>query len=297
MNRGARHDLSHIMFEGKAPTRPQFSHAYGTRSPVLAAAPHAREERLDVFISWVMGRAGLDAAAYRAEPLNRRLPACLRAMKARSTHAGRQLLEEKPHLLARALSSLLIGTTEFFREPGAFDFLRARFLPKSGRRHCPLRIWSAACSTGAELYSMAIVLGEAGLLEQSCLLGTDCRGDAIAHAKLGLYDAAMLKSIPGATRDRYFEPAGQQWRPVEPLRRQVRWKVADLLAGGEEGPWDIILWRNAAIYLKSNPAEKIWRRLASVLAPQGVLVAGKAERPPSSAKLTHVAPCVYRRLP
>jgi chemotaxis methyl-accepting protein methylase len=144
---------------------------------------------------------------------------------------------------------------------------------------------------------MAIVLGEAGLLEQSCLLGTDCRGDAIAHAKLGLYDAAMLKSIPGATRDRYFEPAGQEWRPVEPLRRQVRWKVADLLAGGEEGPWDIILWRNAAIYLKSNPAEKIWRRLASVLAPQGVLVAGKAERPPSSAKLTHVAPCVYRRLP
>ena len=102
-------------------------------------------------------------------------------MKARSTHAGRQLLEEKRHLLARALSSLLIGTTEFFREPpAAFDFLRARFLPKSGRRHCPLRIWSAACSTGAELYSMAIVLGEAGLLEQSCLLGTDCRGDAIA---------------------------------------------------------------------------------------------------------------------
>ena len=116
---------------------------------------------------------------------------------------------------------------------------------------------------------MAILLSEAGLLERSYLLGTDCRGDAIERAKLGLYDAAMLKLVPCATRDKYFEPAGQQWRPVEALRRQVHWKVADLLAGVEQGPWDIIFWRNAAIYLKPCPAETIWRRLASVLAPAG----------------------------
>ncbi len=87
-------------------------------------------------------------------------------------------------------------------------------------------------------------------------------------------------------RDKYFEPAGRQWRPVETFRRQVHWKVADLLAGVERGPWDIILWRNAAIYLQSRPAEAIWRRLVSVLAPEGMLVAGKAERPPHDAGLT-----------
>ena len=141
---------------------------------------------------------------------------------------------------------------------------------------------------------MAILLSEAGLLERSYLLGTDCRGDAIERAKLGLYDAAMLKLVRCATRDKYFEPAGQQWRPVEALRRQVHWKVADLLAGVEDGPWDIILWRNAAIYLKPCPAETIWRRLASVLAPEGVLIAGKAERPPRDAGLTHAARCIYR---
>jgi chemotaxis protein methyltransferase CheR len=62
----------------------------------------------------------------------------------------------------------------------------------------------------------------------------------------------------------------------------------------EKGPWDIILWRNAAIYLKSQPAEMIWRRLLSVLAPEGVLITGKAERPPSDAGLTQAARCVYR---
>ncbi|MGA2254862.1 MAG: CheR family methyltransferase [Thermoguttaceae bacterium] len=297
MKSSAKFDLSYIMFEGKAPTRPQLSYVCGTCSPVLAAAPHAPEERLDDFISWLLGRGGLDSVAYRTQPLGRRLPACLRAMKVHSTHAARQLLERKPHLLAKAISSLLIGVTEFFREPGVFDFLRAQLLPEMAGRNRPLRIWSAACSTGAELYSMAILLSEAGLLEQSCLLGTDCRGDAIERARLGRYDAATLKLVPDATRDKFFELDGQYWRPIEALRRQVRWKVADLLAGGEDGPWDIILWRNAAIYLKPCPAETIWRRLVSVLAPHGVLIAGKAERPPSDAGLTQVARCVYRRFP
>ncbi len=141
---------------------------------------------------------------------------------------------------------------------------------------------------------MAILLSETGLLERSYLLGTDCRDDAIERAELGLYDGTALKHVQRATRDTYFEPAGRHWRPVEALRRQVHWKVADLLAGVEKGPWDIILWRNVAIYLKSHPAEMIWRRLVSVLAPEGVLIVGKAERPPSDAGLTQAARCIYR---
>ena len=111
---------------------------------------------------------------------------------------------------------------------------------------------------------MAILLSEAGLLERSHLLGTDCRGDAIERARLGHYDAAMLKLVR-CDAGQVLQPAGAQHvagagvgvptrtrrgRPVEALRRQVHWKVADLLAGVEEGPWDIILWRNTAIYLR-----------------------------------------------
>jgi chemotaxis methyl-accepting protein methylase len=218
----------------------------------------------------------------------------LRALKVRSTHAARELLEQEPQRISQAVTSLLIGATEFFREPGVFDFLRTQVLPALAGRKRRLRIWSAACSTGAELYSMAILLSEAGLLERSDLLGTDCRGDAIERAKAGLYDATTLKLVRSAVRAEYFEPAGQHWRPVEALRRQARWKAADLLAGVESGPWDVILWRNAAIYLTPRAAETVWRRLASVLAAEGVLVAGKADRPPDDAGLTPAARCVYR---
>ena len=171
-----------------------------------------------------------------------------------------------------------------------FDYLRTHVLPALAGRNHRLRIWSAACSTGAELYSMAILLSEAGLLERSDLLGTDCRGDAIERAKAGLYDAAALKLVPSAARAKYFEPAGQHWRPAAALRRQAHWKAADLLAGVENGPWDVILWRNAAIYLKSRAAETVWRRLASVLAPEGVLVAGKADRPPGERRVDACRP-------
>ena len=248
----------------------------------------------DGLLAWVIERAGLDCGAYRHSPLQRRLPACLRALRVHSAAEARRLLEHRPDLLPAAVSSLLIGVTGFFRDVGVFEGLRSEVLPPLAGRPGPLRVWSAACSTGAELYSVAILLAEAGLLERSFLLGTDCRGDAIDRAKLGLYDAAMLKLVRCATRDRYFVPAGQYWRPVQALRRQVRWKAADLLAGVEPGPWDIILWRNVAIYLKPGPAETIWRRLAAVLAPRGALISGKAERPPADAGLTHAAHCTYR---
>jgi chemotaxis methyl-accepting protein methylase len=291
------HDLSYIRFEGKTPDRPHYSFAEGACSATLAGPPPAGEERLDGLVTWVLGLAGLDAAAYRPEPLARRLPACLRALKVHSAHAARSLLERRPQLVTKVVSSLLIGVTEFFREPDVFDLLRTQVLPELAGGRQGLRVWSAACSTGAELYSMAILLSEAGLLEQSCLLGSDCRDDAIEQARLGHYDAAMLARVPCTTRDKYFQPAGPAWTPVEPLRRQVRWKVADLLAGVEQGPWDVILWRNAAIYLKPGPAETIWRRLVSVLAPRGVLVAGKADRPPRDAGLKPVGRSIYRRCP
>ena len=290
----AGHDLSHISFEGKARVRPPRSRACGTGSAGVAVAATAQDDRLDPFIAWVLGRAGLDAAAYRTRPLHRRLPACLRALKVGSTHAARELIDRNPHLVTEVVSCLLIGVTEFFREPGVFDILRTQILPALADRDRPLRIWSAACSTGAELYSVAILLSEAGLLERSYLLGTDCRGDAIERARLGLSDSAALNLLDRTMWDKYFEPVGQRWRPVEALRRQVHWKRADLLAGVEPGPWDIILWRNAAIYLKASRAEAVWRRLASVLAPQGVLIAGKADRPSGDAGLTRAARCIYR---
>ena len=204
MKSGTSHDLSHICFEGKEPARRQRSYARRACPAVLATPRPPRKSgwttplhRLGIGACRT-GRRGLPLPAAASSlavllegyegPID---PGCPRTAGAKA--APRR---------ASAVSSLLIGVTEFFREPAVFDFLRTQVLPVLAGGNRRLRIWSAACSSGAELYSMAILLSETGLLERSYLLGTDCRGDAIERARLGLYDATALKLVQAATRDK-----------------------------------------------------------------------------------------------
>ena len=286
--------LDHIRFDGRPAVvmpRPRCR----TRLSSSAAQPAAARssELPGQLIPWVFFRAGLAAESYRGEPLGRRLSACLRAVHANSEAQARKILEQRPELLPAAVNSLLIGVTDFFRDAPVFDALRREVLPRLASHRRPLRIWSAGCASGAELYSVAILLAEAGLLEGSFLFGTDCRCDAIQCARTASYRSSELRNIKPADQGRYFDEVGGSWRPIEPLRRQTRWQVADLSRCIEPGPWDIILWRNMAIYLRADAAASMWRGLASVLAPQGVLVVGKAERPPIELPLIGMKKCMY----
>jgi chemotaxis protein methyltransferase CheR len=256
--------------------------------------PETEREPLDPLIPLVLDLAGLPAGAYRAVPMRRRLPACLQALKVDSLSAARPLLQRHPKKLMTAVSSLLIGVSEFFRDPDVFDALRSIIAGEIAMRQGPIRVWSAGCSNGAELYSVAILLAEAGLLGRSILVGTDCRPDAIQEARAGLYSLPCVQQIPVSLSQKYFKNTGRQWRVVEPLRRNTRWRVRNFLDSLEAGPWHIILWRNVAIYLESGPAAAMWESLTKALCPGGILIVGKAERPPQSAGLSYVSRSIYR---
>jgi len=264
------------------------------KSPAAIDAQGRQSEQPSQFISWLFHRAGMSEACYRGALLVRRIPACLRALHCETEAHACQILEQRPELLPAAIGALLIGVTEFFRDPPVFETMRTEVLPQLASPARPLRVWSAGCSDGAELYSLAILLAQVGLLEGTFLLGSDCRHDAIERARAGLFNSAALKKIEPTTRCIYFDEVGSFWRPIEPLRRRVSWKVADLARDIEEGPWDIILWRNMAIYLTAEMNEFLWKRLASALVPGGVLIVGKAERPPSELPLSNVKRCIYR---
>jgi chemotaxis methyl-accepting protein methylase len=180
--------------------------------------------------------------------------------------------------MPRALDALLIGVTEFFRDAAVFASLRDDVLPALARTGRPLRVWSAACSTGAELYSVAMLLAESGRLAGARLLGTDCRPGAVGSARSGRYSAAEVKRIPAALAGRYLRPEGDGFRIALP-EADIRWRTADLGRSVEPGPWDLILFRNTAIYMEPAAAGRVWAALAQVLAPGGALVTGRAERP------------------
>jgi chemotaxis methyl-accepting protein methylase len=247
-----------------------------------------------VFLATLLGRAGLRLDDYRPGALLRRIPACLRRLGVKSLDDATRKLADRPALAGELLDIVLLGVTEFCRDPAVFAYLREYVLPQLGwAPHVP-RIWSAACSEGQELYSVAACLAELDLLERCELLGTDCRPEAIARARAGEYASEAAAKPPAAWQRAHLFPAAGRARIHPRLRTAVTWRVADLLTAVESGPWDLIFCRNMAIYLEPDVAAALWRRLASQLAPGGCLVTGKAENPIPSAPLERAGPCLYR---
>jgi chemotaxis methyl-accepting protein methylase len=283
----------------RQPSEPSYGAA--AHPPAAPAEPLAPE--VESFLRWLLSRAGLNFRHYKPETLGRRLPACLRVLRAGSVGQARSLLQRQPHLAGAALDALLIGVTGFFRDEAVFSTLHRRTLPdllhrrraQAGPRS--FRVWSAGCSDGAELYTVAILLVELGALSPFGveLVGTDCRPEALDRAAAGAFDAAAVKAVPPHLLHRYFSFDGARYHVQRALRAAVRWRCGDAVAAPEPGPWDLVLCRNVAIYLRPDSAASLWPALAAALRPGGALVLGKAERPSAVADLVCEGPCVYRR--
>jgi chemotaxis protein methyltransferase CheR len=245
--------------------------------------------------AFVLEQAGLDSTLYRETPLRRRTAACLRAIRADSERAAFARLERDSVLLDDALNALLIGVSDFFRDPMVFRALQTSVIPGLAEPPRPLRLLSVGCSSGAELYSVAMLLAQANLLHRSHLLGIDCRPAAVEFARAGVFAESALTALDESLRTRYFDVVpGGGGRVVAALRQHTAWGVLDATRECPPGPWDVVLCRNVVIYLQDHAGQALFDRLTRQLAPGGFLVVGNAERPPVSLKLTQLARCVYR---
>jgi chemotaxis methyl-accepting protein methylase len=288
-------NLTHVRFRGVPVVRSQPAGAPGC--PALPGGPAAGPPLSPTGLpARILALAGLDPAAYRAAPLERRVNACLRVLKADSELDARRQLDAHPELLPLALSTLLIGVSAFFRDAAVFDTLRTVVVPALGATPGTLRVWSAGCATGAELYSVAILLADAGLLDRAELVGTDCRLDALAAARGGVFPADALRDVGEDLRARHFERTPHGWRVASALRARTAWRAGDATREFAGGPWHLVLCRNLVIYLEPAAARPVLAALAAGIAPGGFLVVGEAERPSASAGLAAVGRCVYRRI-
>jgi chemotaxis methyl-accepting protein methylase len=295
-------NLAHIYFQGteagalggaaKLPPelRVRFHPAVGGTQTPFPCFDH------DPLLAWLLRQAGLNVRAYRPRALERRLAACLRQLGTPTRAAAREALAARPDLVGSALNAVLIGVTDFFRDSAVWDQFARESLPDLLASRRALRVYSAGASTGNELYSVAMLLAEAGVLAGSDLCGVDCRPDAIGAARAGMFDEAALARVSPEWRERYFQPTwgGYQVRPS--LRNALRWRVGDLFAFEELATWDVILFRNVAIYLEESHATRAWEYLCDQLSPGGVLMTGKAEKPPHYLPLRRVGPALYQRI-
>jgi chemotaxis protein methyltransferase CheR len=287
--------------ENSAKFPPALKHSI-TRPPIRKRRPLERLRPGPVgcheaaFVTKIFRAAGFDPANYRLAPLARRIPACLRALRVETLEEALDLFQSSPTALNTAIHSLLIGTTSFFRDETVFHQLREQVIPDILSRRKDPKIWSIACSEGAELYSVAMLVADYQPLCEAQFYGTDCRSSAIEIAHRGHYHPSALESLPTGFLEKYFTQEHGAFTVSPHVRTSVGWAVSDILSEqlGTPGAWDLILCRNLAIYLDETTVKNLWARLAAALTPGGFLIVGKAEKPTASG-LQREGPCIYRK--
>ncbi|MBZ5728844.1 MAG: protein-glutamate O-methyltransferase CheR [Acidobacteriia bacterium] len=191
-------------------------------------------------------------------------------------------------LKRRVIDAITTGETLFFRDTAPFDLLRHKILPELIDRRAragskmPIRIWSAACSTGQEIYSIAIVLKE--LLGDPDrygvrLLATDISNQAVARASKGIFGQVEIsRGLGDDVREKYFRPVGGGWQIRDEIRAMVAFKTFNLMDSfANLGTFDIVFCRNVAIYFTERDRISLFGRIERTLERDGYLLIGAME--------------------
>lgn len=211
-----------------------------------------------------------------------------------------QLLSRNREEVQMAVDLLTTNETYFFREPKHFDFLRERILPThpSGR---PFRVWSAACSSGEEPYTLAMVLAEQLGEAAWDILGSDISTRVLDTARTGLYPMERVRGLaPVRLRTHCLKGIGSQEGcfMIDPaLRRRVRFAQVNLNEPlPDVGEFDVIFLRNVMIYFQTETKRQVVTRLLTKLRPGGHFIVGHSESLNGLAQsLETVVPSIYRK--
>ncbi len=195
------------------------------------------------------------------------------------------VMGREPSLATNVVEALLNNETYFFRDRAPFDLLARHALPElAKRRHKNrrIRIWSAGCSTGQEVYSLAMLFTEDTEAWRGWtidILGTDVSSLCIDRARTGIYSQfEVQRGLAIGQMIKWFEECADGWRAVEPLRKPVRFQVHNLLEPPPHpGGFDIVLCRNVLLYLSPDKKALAFERLASAMAEDGWLMLGAGE--------------------
>ena len=188
-------------------------------------------------------------------------------------------------LAREVVEALLNNETYFYRDRVMFDMLGEKTLPalwEKRKSQRSLRIWSAGCSSGQELYSIAMLLSaqqERWADWKLELVGTDVSERIIGNARNGSFSQfEVQRGLTVAQMLKYFDQGEAAWQPKPELRRMVHFRQHNLLDPPPvEGPFDLILCRNVLLYFDPEVRDRVFKRLDEALAPDGLLMLGAGE--------------------
>lgn len=253
-----------------------------------------------LFQRLMFDEAGITLASSKKALVYGRLSKRLRVCGCATFAAYHERLGQDADERQTAIDLLTTNETYFFREPRHFEFLRDTLLPAHGRGR-PFRVWSAACSSGEEVYSLAMTLADGLGGEAWSVLGSDLNTEVLAKARSGHYAMARIEGIPQACLKRYcLRGKGRQagtFLVGRELRARTEFRQINLNAGLPPlEPFDAVFLRNVMIYFSQETKAQVVRRVVGLLRPGGYFFIGHSESLNGIADgLEPVQPSIYRK--
>jgi two-component system CheB/CheR fusion protein len=230
--------------------------------------------------------SGNDFACYKTNTINRRIERRMSVHQFDSLPRYVRFLQENPQEVELLYRELLIGVTNFFRDPGLFEFLRTKAIPRlleGWPKDRPVRVWNPGCSTGEETYSLAIVLKECleGLKSRDGpavqIFATDIDADAIEKARRGTFPAGIAQDVSAERLARFFAREGEGYRVKKEIRDLVIFAPQNILVDPPFTKLDLLCCRNFLIYVNVETQAKLLPLMHYALNPGGFLILGTAE--------------------
>ena len=227
----------------------------------------------------VLSLTGIDLNCYKEKQMKRRIDTLIAKHKIEGYDRYVHALKTDKDLFEEFVSYITINVSEFYRNPEQWKLLDEEVIPELVKRFGRnLKIWSAACSTGDEPYSLVMALSRHVPLNNIRIYATDLDKQILAKAKVGLYDAKSIASVPEDLKKKYFTQVGPSYKISDEIKARVEFKEHNLLKDIYPTDCHMIVCRNVLIYFTEEAKDEVFCKYLRALAPGGVLFIGSTEQ-------------------
>lgn len=233
----------------------------------------------EYFKKEILALTTIDLNSYKEKQMKRRIDTLIAKNKIVGYDNYVKALRDHQELFDEFVNYITINVSEFYRNPDQWKFLNEVVIPELIQKYGKnLKIWSAACSTGDEPYSLVMTLSGHMPLKQIQVLATDLDKQVIAKAKVGLYSEKSILSVPDDLKKKYFTQVGPSCKIADEIKERVEFKEHNLLKDIYPAECHMIVCRNVLIYFTEEAKDGIFRKFYQSLKPGGILFIGSTEQ-------------------
>ena len=221
----------------------------------------------------------IDLNSYKEKQMKRRIDTLISKNRITSYKDYVALIKKDKEKFEQFVNFLTINVSEFYRNAEQWVILDKEVFPalikKFGKS---LKVWSAACSTGDEPYSLVMALSKHIPIKQIKIIATDIDKQVLDKARMGLYNEKSIAAVPAEFKSKYFTKIGSSYQISDEIKRQVEFKEHNLLKDPYPSGCHLIVCRNVLIYFTEEAKEEIYKKFNAALTSEGILFIGSPSR-------------------